>query len=311
MDLSIDQQLVVWTWVTGGLPVEVNRRITSPFRIDNHPSCALRRIDNTLVFFDQRGNPGHAFDCFHAVAYLCNRYRDGKLDRNWAKSFVMYHLVLGKIPVLQAMPVKLGRADGNKSSLQFVPKLINNQPGWTPADVTYWQSRGISSMQLEDEGRGGRVFSCSHFILGDSVIAAQSNCYAYTVGDKVKIYQPYADRGRKWFSSTTVSDYWLTKRHKPKLFITKSQKEHLISENLFKDYDVLSMLNEACFPEALPELLKQYSKSVAVFDEDAAGIGGLQKLKSQGVVTYLLDVPGCKDIDDCMVKHKPLKFKTL
>lgn len=311
--LTIDNQLQVWSWCLGR-QAELGRRITSPFRPDKTPGCILSEHQGTVFFFDGAGKEGHAYTCEHAVAYLSNKYKDGKLNLNWARNFIAYNLTFGKNPIISVQPVSTGFKRTSTIGDVFVGFYPNGgygNPQWTQKDIEYWSKRGIGSEQLEAKSRGGRVYSVHTYIINKSTFEPVQPCFAYTVMNKVKIYQPYAPKEYKWFSSVTPDEYWHTQRGCKKLFISKAQKDHLEAENLFIDYDILSGMNESTMPSKLPEILDCYDEAVAVFDEDSTGLKTLTKLRDLGVRTFVVDVQGCKDIDDVIVNNKILKFKEI
>lgn len=311
--MTIDNQLTVWSWCLGR-GAELGRRITSPFRPDRTPGCVLSEHQGTVFFFDGAGKEGHAYTCEHAVAYLSNKYKDGKLNLNWARNFITYNLTFGKNPIIRIEPVSTGFKRTSTIGDVFVGFYPNGgygSPKWTQKDIEYWGKRGIGSEQLEDKSRGGRVYSVHTYIINKSTFEPVQPCFAYTVMDKVKIYQPYAPKEYKWFSSITPDEYWHTQRGSRKLFISKSQKDHLEAENLFPDYDILSGMNERKMPTSLIDILDCYDEAVAVFDEDATGLKTLAELRGLGIKTFVVDVPSCKDIDDVVVNQKQLKFKEM
>lgn len=311
--LTIDNQLTVWGWVIGR-QAELERRITSPFRHDKNPSCVLHEHQGVVFFLDGSGQEGHGYTCEHAVANKSQKYKDGKLNLQWARNFIAYNLQFGKYPNLSLQPVSTGFKRSNIEGDVFVgfyPNGGKGTPQWTQKDIEYWSKRGVSSSQLEDKSRGGRVYSVHTYIINKSTFTPVEPCFAYTVMDKVKIYQPYAPKEYKWFSSVTPDEYWHTERGCKKLFISKAQKDHLLAENLFPDYDILSGMNERKMPSSLIDILDCYEETIAVFDEDSTGLKTLAELRDLGVRTFVVDVPGCKDIDDVIVNQKQLKFKEI
>lgn len=313
--LTTNEQLQVWSWVIGR-QAEVGRRITSPFRLDSTPGAILSEHQGTIFFLDGSGKEGHGYTAEHAVAYQSKKYnKEGKLHLAWARNFIAFNLTFGKNPNLTLQPVSTGfkrsSTDGDVF-VGFYPNGGYGSPEWTQGDIDYWTKRGISSSQLEDKSRGGRVYSAHTYIINKSTFEPKHGvCIAYTVMDKVKIYQPFAPKEYKWFSTVTPNEYWHTQRGSKKLFISKSQKDHLEVENLFPDYDVISGMNEVIMPNKLPEILDCYDEVIAVFDEDDTGLKTLAKLRDLGVKTYVVDVQGCKDIDDVIIQSKQLKFKEI
>lgn len=312
-DLSLQNQLEIWSWCIGRT-AELGRYITSPFRVDNHPGCVLKNWNGAVILMDSSGRTGHGFTCLHAVAHFKNFYKNGGLNLYLAKSLVLYNLTFGSKPTLCPEPVLTGFKRSEESIdtlIKFYPYGGPETPGWTVEDINYWNRRKVSQAQLEDASRGGRVFSCSHYIINESVIKAHGLCYAYTINDKVKIYQPFAPKEFKWFSTVTPDDFWHTQRGCRKLFMAKANKDHLIAENLFPDYDILSPMNEKALPSNFFEILDCYEETVAVYDNDETGISTLAQLRDYGVKTFIVDNPDCKDIDDVVCKNLPIQFKQL
>ncbi len=312
-DLPVSSQLEIWSWCIGRA-AELGRYITSPFRADSHPGCVLKNWNGAVILMDSSGRTGHGFTCLHAVAHFKGFYKTTGLNLYLAKSLVLYNLTFGTKPLLCPEPVLTGFKKSEETIdtlIKFYPKGGSESPGWTQEDLEYWSKRGVTTSQLEDNSRGGRVFSCSHYIINESVFKAQGLCYAYTINDKVKIYQPVAPKELKWFSTVTPDDYWHTQRGCRKLFISKANKDHLIAENLFLDYDILSPMNEKSLPTNFLELLDCYEETIAVYDNDETGISTLSQLRDYGVKTFIVDNAGCKDIDDVITRNQQLKFKEL
>lgn len=313
LEISINEQLEVWSWVFGQ-HIELGRMITSPFRTDTHPSCVLKEYNGAIFFLDSKGSEGNGYTCYHGVANKLGRYKNGKLDIGYAMRYVQYNLTFGIKPILSLQPVLKGfkrSINTEGSTIGFYPNGGLQSPGWTKIDIEYWSKRGVSSKQLENEDRGGRVYSCAHYIINKNVFEAKQPCYAYTINDKVKIYQPFAPKELKWFSTVTQDDYWHTQRGKRKLLISKSNKDHLECENLFGDYDIISPMNEVTMPRNLSEILDCYDETVAIFDPDETGLRTLAGLRDFGIKTFVVDVDGCKDIDDVLVSDKILKLKEI
>lgn len=298
--LTIHDQLQVWSWVLGKF-VFLNQLVTSPFRTDNNPSCKLKEYNGIVFFTDFAFPEFNKFTCIHAVNFFRNK------GLNEASRFIFTNMYFGNNPVLGNVSVRTGAIQdvSEKTQLFFVP-FVNNEGEscFVKDDKEYWSKRFVTHKQLVSNERGGRVFSVHHFYINNYRRYPEDICYCYTMpSGNIKLYQPNASKKNKWLGTVNQNDFWYTRKNSEKLLITKGQKDHLVAENIFYNWDIFSGMNEVLFPKNFNEIINSYPVKMSLLDCDETGIKSSMSLKDAGVEAMIFSKESTvKDLDEYITK---------
>lgn len=299
--LSIYEQLEVWSWVFGKF-VFLNQLLTSPFRPDKNPACKLREYDNVVFFTDFSFPEFNKFTCIHAVEYFRNK------GLNEASRFIFTNMYFGVTPMLGQNQVVTGTiydiTEKKECEIFFTPFVNRNgESCFTIRDKEYWSKRFVTHEQLKSDKRGGRVYSVHHFYINNYKRYPKDVCYCYTMpSGNIKIYQPNETRKNKWLGTVNQNDFWFTNRESDKLLIIKAQKDHLIAENIFHDWDIFSGMNETVFPKDFKSILDSYPVKMSLLDSDETGIKSSIRLKDMDVEAMIFSSDcNAKDLDEYVI----------
>jgi len=288
--LSEIDQYAAWSKIVG-VGFGPHHCFTNPFRADKNPGCYLKEVSGIVRLVDWADGEFNGMDVIAA----------------WRKAFGMtfhqacYSLYNGNFNGNISVPVKEKR---KKTSLgySFVPRPFNN------LDREYWTSRGIGKQNLIQD----RVVPLKQFTVAGVTFEALEQTYAYLFpSGRFKIYQPFANKSMKWLGNMTKEDFWYTDAFiSDTLVITKGYKEHRIIYNL-TDYSVAALGGESykSIPKELLNIISKYDRVFILYDNDAAGRKGteklnfvLQSLDIQNVHSIFMPQDEPKDIDLVMTE---------
>lgn len=297
--LSIQDQLVVWSWVLGRY-VDLNVSITSPFRMDKNPSCWLREYNGIVLFTDFADRVRNRYTCIHAVADL------ETCGLNKAAQMIDAALEFNK-PLRGSLNTLVGKkvTHNCKSTLFFVPFMYDGKPVFTKQGAEYWKKRYAKKHELQN------CYNVSHFYLNGDLIIPQQPCFAYTVEARCKIYQPY-NKKQKWLSNTTHDDKFIFEQFSNVCVITSSYKDCLPWYR-YTNYNVHAFQSETTIPTDID--YTQYEYIVINYDGDTAGIKGayqlLDTLKYKYAKLFFFPLNLGKDADEVLVRVGEDEFKKL
>ena len=287
-------------------------RISSPLRVDRHPSFSIYMGDNNHIYYKDFGDSSEKGSLLDLLCKYWNCTFSQCLDK------ICDIMIDAKCDDLTVRPTikTLTRKDVSQNTkIQVVVRP------WQDYDIEYWKSYGIELKWLKYCG----VHPISYKIItkkdsetGKSrryIFPADRLAYVYTeVKDgklQIKIYMPFNTKGFKWCSSMdgSVISLW-TK-------VPKTGDRIVICSSL-KDALCLScQLNiPAIAPQgegynisatACKELKRRYKKVFICYDNDKAGRKDAEALaKKTGFINVVPDLGGEKDISDY---YKSLKNK--
>lgn len=300
--LTLQTQLEIWSWVLGKY-VSLNQFITNPLRIDSNPNCKLREYNSVVLLTDYAWPEFNKYTCIHAIGHVLSNIYHRTFSLNESAEFIAVHLHYGTNPILTSTQVVTGRTlkgRPGKSDIHFIP--YTNKEGnacFIERDKEYWSKRFITSSQLE-----GRVYSAKVFYINNRRFIPKSNCYVYLMpSGKIKVYQPFESKENKWFSVMSKNDYWLTERSSDKLLISKCNKDHLVEENIFLDWDIYSGMNESVFPSNFGDIVSRYKEVWSILDNDNVGIKSSQYLREAYNIKTKIINPNTnhKDLDEWVI----------
>lgn len=297
-----EQEQLYWWGIIMGRSINVGQLCCNPHRNDTHPFCRLRVYRNLVLLSDFSFPEYSKYTILHSIRDI----RGTSLQE--AACCVWYNMYFGKTPILNFNPVKVGatiRGRKSNTEIHFIPHT--NKEGkacFVAVDAEYWKKRFVTKIQCENSDRGGRVFSIKTLYLNDVFVPIETRpCFCYTfLSGKLKIYQPYSKK-IKWLGSCGKNDYWFTKRESKKLLIGKGQKDHLVAENIFLDFDIFSGMNETTFSTNFKELISEYDEIWSLMDNDAVGVRTSKMLQKEfGIIPKIIDPKsGFKDLDEFVV----------
>lgn len=285
--------------------------ISSPLRVDNHPSFS--------IYVDCSGHIRYkdfAYPSVHGglVDLLCEYWGCSfpqALDRISCLDIDAPGCVALKSP-----NVKLHACQSSASSSTLQVKI---RP-WQKYDYDYWASYGISPEWLHY----AEIYPVSHKIVtktssnNSSRYVFPCDKYAYCYVERkegntsLKVYQPYNTKGFKWSSKMDVSVIGLWTKipeYGDKVIICSSLKDALVvSCQLHIPTLCLQGEGYSMSATAISELKRRYKKVFISFDTDAAGIADSKRLALHtGFTNVIPDLGAEKDFSDY---YKSLKDKS-
>lgn len=286
--------------------------ISSPLRIDNHPSFSIYMTNNGHIRYNDfaTGSKGGLIDLLceywkctfnQVLERICNIMVDSN-DNTVIKPKQIKTLTRKEVNQLTTVQVKV-------------------RP-WRDYDYEYWASYGITKQWL----RYAEVYPISYKIItkkssptdkGNSYIFPTDK-YAYAFCERkegrlqLKIYQPYNTKGFKWCSkmdSSVIGLWTKIPEYGDRVIICSSLKDALVISCQL-NIPTLCLQGEgySMSQTAINELKRRYKKVFISFDVDEAGIADGKKLSEHTGFTNIIPNLGSeKDYSDYF---KALKDKT-
>lgn len=295
--------------------------ISSPLRIDNHPSFSIYTLDGKRIFYKDLSPKASTIDGWGDTFYLLSRIF--KLDIGDTLNKVYDELIVHK----NSTPNKVLIESSQKGRVSYA-KDVDLQVKvrkWKQHDIEYWEQYGISIPWLEFSN----TFPISHIIITKKghtfTIPADKYAYVYVEykdGEpSLKIYQPYSENF-KWANKHdgSVWDLWTQLPDKgDTLIITKSRKDALsIWEN--SGIPSCSLQSETYLPKdhVVNELKERFKNIYILYDNDfdkEVNVGRIagERISTQFGLTQI-EIPDylqTKDISDFCKKYGRTKVKEL
>lgn len=143
---------------------------------------------------------------------------------------------------------------------------------WLQKDILYWKQFGISKELCIRYN----IYPITHYWINQYMFSVKLGDLAYALleGTKFQIYQPYADKDKKWFSNTgsMIYGYDQLPPFGKLLFITSSKKDILTLTSL--GFNAVSPNNEGSkLPEdKYEDLNNRFEKIYIFFNNDYQGL---------------------------------------
>lgn len=279
--------------------------INSPLRKDNHPSFGLYSKDSKRINWVD----------------FATKDRGGIYDllcKMWHCSFKEMLSIIGKdldklneiADINVSSPCEVDCSTKSDTDLQVKVRE------WKDYDIEYWESYGVSLEWL----KYAEVYPISHiiWIKGTNRYVMGANKYAYAFvehkegRDTIKVYQPLAERKRKWVNKhdrSVISLWTKIPEYGEKVVICSSLKDALCLWS-HTGIPAIAVQGEGygISDTALNELRRRYKKIYILFDNDEAGLADGKKLAEEtGFINVVLPpFEGGKDVSD-LYKAKPLE----
>lgn len=236
--------------------IDTGDLISSPFRVDEHPSFGFRYNDKGML--KGRDFAGYFWgDCLDAVAYVLSGIVNRNININNKNDFqfVLRHIaytfrdiIYGKEKddnIKLQIETSLQAIRNTKSIIEIVPRPWNNN------DKKYWNQFGISLNHLNTHF----VYAIDQYYINRYInpepkyfYDSKDPCYAYVLGqDKngiynIKLYFPNRKKGDVRFitnSNHIEGVLNLELNNYDYIVITKSSKDRLAIENHFIQFNPL------------------------------------------------------------------------
>jgi len=143
---------------------------------------------------------------------------------------------------------------------------------WLQKDILYWKQFGISKELCIEYN----IYPISHYWINQYMFSVKLGdlAYAFLEGTKFQIYQPYANKDKKWFSNTgaMVYGYDQLPPFGKLLFITSSKKDILTLKSL--GYYAVASNNEGTMlpRDKYEDLNNRFDRIVLFFNNDPQGL---------------------------------------
>jgi hypothetical protein len=285
-----------------GVPITFNRKICSPLRRDNNPTCGFRYAPSGDLYF--RDFSGHfAGNAFNVVEYIYGCNFNEALE------------IIAKDFKLRDGESRVERVEYNYDMIRESQKRnteihIRIRP-FNSLDKDYWSSFGISKATLQHFG----VYACEAVWLNGKMVYRYTKddpAYAYRFDEGVyKIYYPTRNKMRFMCNTNVMQGQQQLNDTGNFVVLTKSMKDVMClyefgipavapqSESAYPDEDIIDMLKD------------KFKKVYTFYDFDYAGIKMASEISRRyniepifltngrfGTIDY-----GAKDWSDFVRKH--------
>lgn len=246
-----------------GVSIVFNKKICSPLRRDNNPTCGFKYAPSGDLYF--RDFSGHfAGNAFNVVEYIygCNFNQALEII---AKDFKLRDSDL-RIAKVDYNYENIRQAQQRNTEIRIKIRKFNS------LDKDYWSSFGISKATLQHFN----VYACEAVWLNSKMVYryTQSDpAYAYRFDEGVyKIYFPCRDKMRFMCNTNVMQGY---KQLKPKgnfVILTKSMKDVMCLYEF--GIPAIAPQSESAYPDEdiVNNLRNRYKKVFTFYDFDYAGI---------------------------------------
>ena len=287
-------------------------RISSPLRVDRHPSFSIYMGDNNHIYYKDFGDSSEKGSLLDLLCKYWNCTFSQCLDK------ICDIMIDAKCDDLTVRPTikTLTRKDVSQNTkIQVVVRP------WEDYDIEYWKSYGIELKWL----KYAKVSPISYKIITkkDSETGKSkryifpADKYAYVYQEKkddklqIKIYQPYNTKGFKWCSSMdgSVISLWTKVPETGERIVICSSLKDALCLSCQLGIPAIAPQGEGynISASACKELKRRYKKVFICYDNDEAGIKDAEALsKKIGFINVVPDLKGKKDISDY---YKSLKNK--
>ena len=287
-------------------------RISSPLRVDRHPSFSIYMGDNNHIYYKDFGDSSEKGSLLDLLCKYWNCTFSQCLDK------ICDIMIDAKCDDLTVRPTikTLTRKDVSQNTkIQVVVRP------WEDYDIEYWKNYGIELKWL----KYAKVSPISYKIITkkDSETGKSkryifpADKYAYVYQEKkddklqIKIYQPFNTKGFKWCSSMdgSVISLWTKVPETGERIVICSSLKDALCLSCQLGIPAIAPQGEGynISASACKELKRRYKKVFICYDNDEAGIKDAEALaKKTGFINVVPDLKGKKDISDY---YKSLKNK--
>lgn len=270
------------------------KKYKNPFRVDKSPGCHFFYKGNILYFSDI--SKAKMYNIFDFVMELnkCTFIESLNIIRNNSN--------VNKIVTNSSQEKEI-------TLIQFQHKSFNNDA------LAYWNQYNIGIDILQKE----HIYLCDKVWINKTkqYISPLTFAYYYPDINKVKIYQPLANKDNKWKSTVPhnyvegINDLSFDTDF---IIITKSKKDRIVLKEIFPDVCNIQAENRFCITDNFTKFLdKNYINKYCFFDNDKTGKEANKSLNELGykwinIPNYMYDEYNIKDPSDYVKKFKEYNF---
>ncbi len=258
-DLSIENQLYIWSKLILEEPAIIGKMYCNPCRIDNNPTCPLSVYKGSVCLVDFSGVSNKSLFMYEAICQICEletydefyslvikTLEDGEKDIecNTSSEYTVER---------KSMAVQPTR--NQKGNIVYGRNIID-----------YYSTYGIS---VEDLYKS-KAYPVWYYTIEDRIYEVQKDlCVVLKLQDAFKIYYPLRSEN-KWFSNTTKDNYWYFKGTDT-LVITTSHKDALVV-HINTGYSVYAPVSEKVhYTTEQLNLIRSHKRIISLGDGDSAG----------------------------------------
>lgn len=272
----------------------IGKAISSPLRVDNHPSFSVYPSDFGLKYIDYAtGDQGTCFDFvmkkynlnfFECLAVINNDFRLGLSSKGYTK------------PTLSIVGVKQDKAPARKNDTAVIQV---KRRGWNDReDKSFWSQYGITCKILNFFN----VYPLTHIWVNDWLVHTTTKdnpSYGYYFGDDHwKVYSPYSNHK---FISNTPKDVYAGYQQLPErgdlLVMTKSLKDVICLYQHGVHAIAPQSEGQNITHKFMGEMKERFKRIVVFYDNDQAGKRGTRKVCGTHALNSVV-TPEEKDISD-------------
>ena len=280
-------------------------RISSPFRVDNHPSFSIFMGDNDHIYYKDFGDSSEKGSLLDLLCKHWNCTFNQCLDK-------ICNLMIDEDNTDLTVKPKQIKTLTRKESNGLSKLEVKTRP-WRDYDIEYWKNYGIEPQWL----KYAEVYPISHKIITKKdpetnvskkyIFSADKLAYCYVERKEeqlqLKIYQPYNKKGYKWCSkmdASVISLWTKVPEYGDRIVICSSLKDALcLSCQLHIPAIAPQGEGYNLSDTAVKELKRRYKKVFICFDIDEAGLkDGKLLAEKTGFSNIVPDLGKSKDISD-------------
>lgn len=307
IESKISQETLISNYY--GVPIKKGL-FCAKHRADSHPTCCYYKR-NGRIYIKDFGSDYYG-DWIYVVEqkFNCNYYD--------ALAIAANDFDIQKIPHLNKNKVKISNESLSENKQSIIRVEIRD---FQQYELDWWNKFGISLQTLKKF----RVFSCKNIWINDHIIHLETNnqlVFGYYGGikDGIEQWKLYWPNNKKY--------KWLSNRDSSQLqgarMLPKSGGDYIVITKSLKDVMVLYEFNipaiapnsETLFisDKQLEKLKSKFKNIVVFYDNDCAGISGMNKIKKNHKDLKYVFIPRkyeAKDISDFYKKYGKEKTQKL
>lgn len=259
-------------------PPEIGATLISPIRTPDNPDTTgsfrifvPTRIKTNVEYLWIDNGTGQKGNIFRMISLMYGGIsplsvlrlidRDFSLGFSDGSSEIIHHRIISSVApkIMEACDIK-----------------VRSRP-LSETDMAYWGKYGIGRRTLDIYN----VTSVDMYWLNKHqkhprVVGKNTLCYAYRIWSKYKIYQPYAERSKKFrndFTSIHIEGYCQLRYDQPTLIITKALKDVM----MFREFGLEAVAGRSentPIPDiALAHFERKYKRIIVWLDNDGKECG--------------------------------------
>jgi hypothetical protein len=260
---------------------KVGKSILSPFVTETRPSFWTKVVDNNQIIFIDFAR-GYRGDCFKFVMCLRNctywealEYINTDLRLKLGRPLEDENDIRWHLDVMRSEKHVLPKSDRKNITVLERPFELH--------DLAYWYAYGanLHYLNLYD------VNAISDFWIDDWWQGVHKWAYSWnTIPTEIKIYQPFANKSKKWRSNTS-NDWLQGEKQLPKtgkhLLIQSSMKDIVCVANRYRLPSIAPNGEHGIIPkQKLDDFERRFDRISILYDNDLEGIKAAKNMIDSG-----------------------------